>query len=150
MSNDDWNEIKSRVEGLGLKLKLHIKQEAGELDETELGDTGPTDTGTSDDETGSESDTGGDTGSGGDTRAAVEELGEKLQDAFASFGNAAKDPSVRADVKEIGAMLKSAMVETISDVSSDVGDTIKKAGDRATGSDSEPPPPPPTGSTGSD
>lgn len=117
MAHEDWNEIKSRVEGLGLKLKLHVKQETGDLDDRI-------------DETESEST--------GKTRADIEELGEKLQDAFNGFGNASKDPSVRADVKEIGAMLKAAMVDTINDVSSDVGDTIKKKrSDKPVASDDE-------------
>jgi hypothetical protein len=123
MAQDDWNEIKSRVEGLGLKLKMHVKQETGHLDDREP-----------------EPDSGshGDADSHGKTRADIEELGEKLQEAFAGFSKASKDPAVRADVKEIGAMLKDTMIETISNVSSDVGDRVKKSGD----SDQSPPPPP--------
>jgi len=106
MAQDSWKEVRSKVEGLGLKLKLHLEQEADEAD--------------------SES-------TPGDTKRAIEELGEKLQEAFASFGHAAKDPAVRSDMKDIGALLKDAMMETFSNVSAEVGDTLKKAGGRGQG-----------------
>ncbi len=104
MANDSWKEVKSKVEGLGLKLKLHLEQENDDADTT---------------------------AEPGDTRAAVEELGEKLQEAFASFGNAAKDPAVRTDVKEIGTLLKEAVVDTFNEVGAEMGDSFKKTGDRS-------------------
>lgn len=103
MAQDNWKEVKSKVEGLGLKLKLHLEQEDDAAD---------------------------DTSKPGDTRAAVEELGEKIQEAFAGFGHAAKDPAVRSDVKEIGTLLKDAMVNTFTEVGAEVGQNLKKAGDR--------------------
>lgn len=100
MSQDNWKDVKSKVEGLGLKLKLHLEQEADETN---------------------------DEANPGDTKAAIEELGTKLQDAFASFGAAAKDQAVRDDVKDIGLTLKDAMYETLSTVGGEVGEAVKKA-----------------------
>lgn len=99
MSQDSWQEIKGKVESLGLKLKLHLDQEKDEAD---------------------------DTAKSGPTKAAIEDLSAKLQDAFSSFGTASKDPAVRSDVKEIGSMLKDAMADTFSNVSSDVSEAFKK------------------------
>ncbi|MGH1493445.1 MAG: hypothetical protein ACRBK7_29285 [Acidimicrobiales bacterium] len=102
MTQDNWQEVKSKVEGLGLKLKLHLAQENDATDTT---------------------------AKPGDTKAAVEELGEKLQEAFASFGTAAKDPAVRSDVKEIGALLKDAMATTLNQVSDNLSDRKTKPTD---------------------
>lgn len=99
MSQDSWQEIKSKMEGLGLKLKLHLNQENDETD---------------------------DSAEPGATKAAMEELGQKLQDAFASFGAASKDPAVRSDLKDIGSLLKDTMAETFSNASSEVSDKFKK------------------------
>ena len=100
MSQDRWQEVKSRVEGLGLKLKLHLEQEH-------------------------EADEDGDS-SLNDAKAALEEMGTKLQDAFDSLGNAAKDPAIRADVKDLGLLLRDALNETFSTVGAEVGQIIKK------------------------
>ncbi|MEM9564455.1 MAG: hypothetical protein AAGA93_17665 [Actinomycetota bacterium] len=99
MTQDQWADVKSKVEGLGLKLKLHIQQEADEDDEREPGST----------------------------RAAMEDLGERLEDAFEAFGNAARDPAVRADVKEIGLLLRDALNDTMSQA----GDRMRAAADAA-------------------
>ena len=100
MNQDRWTDVKSKVEGLGLKLKLHLQQEDDDADEREAGST----------------------------RAAFDDLGDRLEDAFEAFGNAAKDPAVRADVKEIGLLLKDAIRETMSDVGAEVGDRFRQAG----------------------
>lgn len=100
MSQDRWQEVKTKVEGLGLKLKLHLEQEA--------------------EEEGPEGE------SAGQTQAAIEEMGAKLQDAVNSLGNAAKDPAIRADLKDLGVLLRDAMNETFSTVGTEVGDMLKK------------------------
>ncbi len=97
--HDSWREVIDRAEALGLKLKLHLEQEA-DLDD--------------------------DTAKPGDTRATIEDLGAKLQSTFDSVGAAAHDEAVRSDVKDIGALLKDALVETFSTVSSDLGETLRK------------------------
>jgi hypothetical protein len=99
-SKDSWKEVASKAEALGLKLKLHMEQEA---------DT--------DDESVDE----------GSTKATLEDFGRKLQDAFESIGTAAKDPAVHSDFKDMGVLLKDALADTFSSVSTDVGDAMKKA-----------------------
>lgn len=99
MAQDVWQEIRDKVEGLGLKLKLHLEQEADEDD----AEAQP-----------------------GDTRAALEEMGDKLQDALNSFGNAAKDPAVRADMKDIGVLLRDAITASVSNVAGEAERVLKK------------------------
>lgn len=112
MAQDRWTDVKSKVEGLGLKLKLHVQQEDDEAEEREPGST----------------------------RAALDDLGERLEDAFEAFGNAAKDPAVRSDVKEIGLLLKDALQETMSGVGAEVGDRFRQSGE-SRASDAEAPGP---------
>lgn len=107
MDQDRWIDVKSKVEGLGLKLKLHLQQEDDEPGKREPGST----------------------------KAAFDDLGERIEDAFEAFGNAAKDPAVRADVKEIGLMLKDAMRETMSEVGAEVGGRFRQAGGGSGGAD---------------
>ena len=97
---DSWKEVASKAEALGLKLKLHMEREAD-----------------ADDETAEE----------GSTKATLEDFGRKLQDAFESLGEAAKDPAVHADFKDMGLLFKDAITDTFSSVSTEVGDAMKKA-----------------------
>lgn len=96
MADDVWQDIRDKVEGLGLKLKLHLDQESGE------------NSGTS------------------DTRAALEEMGDKVQDALNGFGSAAKDPAIRADMKDIGVMLRDALTASASNVAGEAERMFKK------------------------
>lgn len=98
-AQESWKDVASKVEALGLKLKLHLEQEQDESTDAEPGDT----------------------------KAAVEDLGSRLQDAFESFGNAAKDPAVQTDVKDIGTLLKDALMNTFNSVGADIGDVLRKA-----------------------
>lgn len=109
MAQDRWKDVRSKVEGLGLKLKLHLEQEDDDADEREAGST----------------------------RKAFEDLGDRLEDAFEAFGNAAKDPAVRTDVKELGLLLKDAIQETLSGVGAEVrqaGERMKESAGRGGGS----------------
>ncbi len=101
MSQDRWTDVRSKVEGLGLKLKLHLQQEDDDADEREPGST----------------------------RAALDDLGERLEDAFEAFGNAAKDPAVRSDVRDIGYLLKDALQETLAEAS----DRLRQSGNSSGG-----------------
>lgn len=89
---ENWKELGSKAEALGLKLKLHLEQEQD---------------GSSDRES-------------GDTKAMVDEFGKKLSDAFDSMGNAAKDPAVREDVKDMGRIFKDALLTTFSAVGAEM------------------------------
>lgn len=97
---ESWKDVADKVESLGLKLKMHLEQESND-DSAEPKE--------------------------GDTKAAFEDLGQQLQDAFDSFGNAAKDPAIHADVKDIGNMLKDALLTTFSAVGAEVDKVMKKA-----------------------
>jgi hypothetical protein len=101
-----WREVASKAEALGLKLKLHLEQDTEATDSTG-GQVPPA--------------------KAGSTRAAIDELGNKMKDAFESFGAAAKDPAVRSDLSEIGLALKNALTVTLTTVGADVGEAVKDA-----------------------
>jgi hypothetical protein len=125
-----WREVVAKTEALGQKLKLHLDREEAESSDAEPGPTPPlpasevVGNGAGDD---SDSDSDGGDGKREATRAALEDLGHRVQDVFESFGAAAKDPSVRTDMKEIGVALKDALLATLTTVSSEVSDVVKKA-----------------------
>jgi len=96
---DAWRDVASKAEALGLKLKLHLEQEQDAASDREAGDT----------------------------KAMVEDLGQKLTDAFESMGNAAKDPAVHEDVKDIGTTLRDALMSTFSAVGAEVNTRAKGA-----------------------
>ncbi len=89
---ESWKEVSSKAEALGLKLKLHLEQEQDEGSERKPGDT----------------------------KAMIDELGQRLSDAFDGVGNAAKDPAVHEDVKDIGNVLKDALLATFNTVGAEV------------------------------
>ena len=101
MTQDRWTEVRSKVEGLGLKLKLHLEQEDDDADERRSGST----------------------------KENLENLGERIEDAFEAFGNAANDPAVRADVKDIGLLLKDALRQTFTEAGAEVGESLRTASD---------------------
>ena len=105
---DSWKDVAGKAEALGLKLKLHLEQEQ-DAEQPERSE--------------------------GDTKAMVDELGRKLNDAFDSFGNAAKDPAVHEDVKDVGRLFRDALVTTFNAVGAEVNARTN------TGSDDTPPPP---------
>jgi len=94
---DSWKEVAGKAEALGLKLKLHLAQEKTEEAD---GEAEATDS--------------------ADTKAMIDDLGRKVQEAFDSAGNAAKDPAVHEDVKEMGRLLKDALLATVSTVGHEV------------------------------
>ena len=100
---DAWREVASKAEALGLKLKLHLEQEQ---------------------------DAGSDRVEG-DTKAMVDDLSQKLTDAFESIGNAAKDKAVHEDVKDIGSTLRDALMSTFTAVGAEVNSRTQSAGSSA-------------------
>ena len=96
---ESWKDVASKAEALGLKLKLHPEQEQEDGAAPEPGDT----------------------------KAMVDDLGRKVQDAFESVGNAAKDPAVHEDVKEMGRLFKDALMGTLSTVGTEVRDRAATA-----------------------
>lgn len=108
---DSWKEVAGKAEALGLKLKLHLEQEHSDDAERNPGDT----------------------------KKMVDDLGKKLSEAFDSFGNAAKDPAVHSDVKEIGALFKDALLTTFHKVGAEVssrGGGEHSGGEHSGGDDS--------------
>lgn len=95
---DSWKDVADKAESLGLKLKLHLEQEQ-DADDEEY--------------------------STGDTKEMLDDLGHKLNDAFDSFGNAAKDPAVHEDFRDIGRLLVDALVTTFNTVGAEVSSRTK-------------------------
>jgi hypothetical protein len=93
---DSWKEVAGKAESLGLKLKLHLEQEKEEqaANEAENAES--------------------------ETKALVDDLTKKVSDAFDSIGNAAKDPAVHDDVKDMGRLFRDALVSTFSAVGAEV------------------------------
>ncbi len=81
-----WNDVASKVESLGLKLKLHLDQER-------------------DDQVADRAE--------GETSNAFDELSGRVADAFDAFGNAAKDDAVQDDMRELAELIKQALIETL-------------------------------------
>lgn len=100
-AQESWKQVASKAEALGLKLKLHLEQEQDH--ESERAE--------------------------GDTKAIIDEIGQKLSDAFDSSLNAAKDPAVHEDVKDIGSMMKDALLATFSSVGAEVSSRVPKPND---------------------
>ncbi|MFV0523297.1 MAG: hypothetical protein ACK5RL_02235 [Acidimicrobiales bacterium] len=133
---DSWKNVMSKVESIGLKIKLHLAQEEGTAEAGDrpdpstvkpapagpTADNGPTG-GDGSSGTGT-ADPSEDAGGGGSSRFGVDDLGDRIQDAFDAFGNAAKDPAVRADLKDLGSLLKSAVSETFASVGTEVSDRV--------------------------
>ncbi len=87
-----------------------------------------------------------------DAESTKRDLGEAarrfagaIQDAVDALGAAAQDPSVKEDVRKVGASLATAVSTTFAEVSDDV----RRMADRTPGDQTEPEPPP-DGTTGPD
>jgi len=103
-ARDAWKDVATKVESLGLKLKLHLEQEQ----DAEVQDRVE-----------------------GETKNAFDELSGTVTDAFDAFGNAAKDDAVHSDVQDIAELIKQALIETFQAVGAEVGDLIEKIEDYA-------------------
>ena len=103
-AREAWKDVATKVEALGLKLKLHLEQEQD--------DTVPDRT-------------------SGDTSSAFDQLAGQVTDAFESFGNAANDDAVHADVREIAELIKQALIETFQAVGAEIGDLMEQIEDYA-------------------
>jgi len=105
---DSWKDVASKAEALGLKLKLHLEQEKDESEPR----------------------------APGDTKALVDDITQKLNDAFDSVGNAAKDPAVHDDVKDIGKLFRDALVTTFQAAGAEVSNRTSAATSSADAADS--------------
>lgn len=96
---ESWKDVASKAEALGLKLKLHLEQEKDESEPREPGDT----------------------------KALIDDFTARLNDAFDSVGNAAKDTAVHDDVKDMGRLFRDALVTTFNTVGAEVKDRTATA-----------------------
>jgi hypothetical protein len=64
---------------------------------------------------------------GGERANALEEVGDRVQDAFTAAGNAIHDDAVRSDVREVGAMVAEALTEAMTAVGEDVREALRRA-----------------------
>lgn len=58
---------------------------------------------------------------------AFDELHDSLQDAFTATGNAIHDDAVRADVREVGAMVAEAVADALTTVGDDMREALHRA-----------------------
>jgi hypothetical protein len=93
-----WNDAGDQLQNLGASLKQHYAQQRGE-------DAGQTKEQVGD---------------------AFKKVGEALQGAFDALGAAAKDPAVKADVKQTGKSVADALTVTFTELSDDVRKAFDK------------------------
>jgi hypothetical protein len=96
-SRQAWDQLGSKLESLGLKLKLHYEQEA-------------------------DAETGDDTG----VRRSLERIGEAIEDAFEALGNAVDDDAVRNDAKDSAALLVDALNATFTEVGDELRNAVRR------------------------
>jgi hypothetical protein len=95
-SRQAWSEVADRFGELGLKLKLHYEQAAGE---------------DADD---------------GSLRRALEELRDSVDQAFDAVGNAVKDQAVKDDARDVARSLRDALATTFAEASDDLRSCFKR------------------------
>ncbi len=94
---DSWNELGDTLQSLGLKLKLHVEQEAGEV-----GDVGDT------------------------LMEGLARVGRSLEDVFDAIGEAIDDEAVRADAKRAGRLLVDAVDAALTEASDKLRDALRR------------------------
>jgi Flp pilus assembly pilin Flp len=125
-----WDEVGSKFTGLGSKLRYHFEQVRSET-ETETG-AEPGGAGGAEGAAAGQpgapgqpgaAERGGPSATGPEVKEALRKLGDALDDAFAAFGNAARDQAVKEDLRQVGQSLATALSATFDDVS----DELRKA-----------------------
>jgi len=96
-SQEAWKALGSRVEALGLKLKLHFEQESGEGREAAT-----------------------------TIKESLEKVGDALEHVFESVGAAADDDALKADAKEAGRLLVDAVNATFSEAGEELRDKVRR------------------------
>jgi hypothetical protein len=152
-----WGEVGSRFTALGQKLRQHFDdarsaESSGEQATASSGDPAAASiaesldatseaTGTS---TGSSTGGTGEATSGGNDAVhdALRKLGDALDAVVDAVTSAVKDPAVKSDVKDMGGALTTAFSRSFAEVSED----LRKAFNRARGSDTPPTDSPPSSS----
>jgi hypothetical protein len=107
-----WEEVGTKATGLGLKLKLHYEQaRAGADTDAATSDADPSEAAPADPDRAARSRAVTD---------ALQKLGEAIDKTVDAVAQAAKDPAIGADVRDVGRSLTHAMGTTFSEVSDDV------------------------------
>lgn len=115
-----WNEAADKLDGLGLKLKLHYEQQQGADRESAQSEV----------------------------QGALQRLSDAVQTAFEALGAAAKDEAVRDDAKQVGQSLTHALRASFTEVSGEVRSALKRRAED--GTTAEPTDPADTGSVPDD
>lgn len=96
-TTEAWKALGSRVEALGLKLKLHFEEESGEAGEAAT-----------------------------TIKETLEKVGDALEHVFEGLGDAAKDDALKADAKEAGRLLVDAVNATFTEASDELRDRVRR------------------------
>jgi len=115
-SKENWEDVLSKIEGIGLKLKMHLEAEfADDPDEPKEADVVEDAAGTA--EKGSETDA---------LMAGVEKFVDMIDDAFDAIGSAAKNDAVRSDFRDLGEQLRNALAATWNDAGADLREILMR------------------------
>jgi hypothetical protein len=96
---EDWEDVGSKLTGLGLKLKMHFEQAAKEgrpADEDVV-------------------------------KENLHKVGDAVEQAFAALGSASRDDAVRQDVKDAGRSMLEALDATFSELGERFRSAVKSA-----------------------
>jgi hypothetical protein len=96
-TQEAWKALGSRVEALGLKLKLHFEEESGEGREAAT-----------------------------TVKESFEKVGDALEHVFEALGDAAADDALKADAKEAGRLLLEAVNATFAEASDELRDRVRR------------------------
>lgn len=95
-SDETWNEVGEGFKKLGSMFKQHYESQAGKEDSEAVSDE--------------------------EVKDAIRTIGENLKTAFATVGDAAKDPEVQSEAKQTAKSFFDALGATFADL----GDEISK------------------------
>ncbi|MFV1971150.1 MAG: hypothetical protein ACC683_09135 [Acidimicrobiia bacterium] len=102
-SEEAWNDVGEQFKKLGSTLKYHYQAQEG-VEETEV---------VSEDE----------------IKDALRTLGESIKRAFATVGDAVKDPEVKEEVRQTAGSLFDALGATFSELADDISNRREKRHD---------------------
>jgi ElaB/YqjD/DUF883 family membrane-anchored ribosome-binding protein len=97
-TQEAWKALGSRVEALGLKLKLHFEEESGEASEAAT-----------------------------TIKENLRKVGDALEHVFEGLGSAAGDDAVKEDAKEAGRLLVEAVNATFTEASDELRDRVRRS-----------------------
>lgn len=111
-ARNEWEEVRTRFQGLGHRLKEQLDAERRQA---------------------------GETGTDRDVRDALGKLAASVDDAFDALGRAAKDPELRQDVTRAGSALVSALSTSLEQFGDELRRTVDRRRRGGPGGDAPPP-----------